>query len=380
MFDEFVDATRGIFSTDEFIPLHEPRFIGNERTYVLETIESTFVSSVGAFVDRFEAGFRERCQTTAAVAVVNGTAGIHASLLALEVGRDHEVITQPLTFVATANAISHCGAIPVFVDVETTSLSMCPQSLSDWLKSNAEVRGGRCFNKTTGRKISACMPMHTFGLVAFVQDISAVCEQYCIPVLEDAAEALGSTIDGLQVGVEGRIGVFSFNGNKIVTTGGGGMIVTNAPELGSQLKHLTTTAKQSHPWEYFHDQVGYNYRMPNLNAALGCAQMESLEKFVARKRQLHGFYKESFSGFPFRLISERAGTESNYWLNAILLDNPGMRDDFLKHTNGAGVMTRPVWRLLTELPMYSCCQSAELTNAQWLQERVINIPSSVLVQ
>lgn len=374
----FVDFVRQIFGTEDFIPLHEPRLSGREQDYVAKAIESTFVSSVGEFVSRFEAEFARFTGASYAIATVNGTAALHAALVACEVRRDDEVLTQPLTFVATCNAISYCGARPVFVDVSSTTLSMCPRALSDFLEQYAEP-GAPCRNRTTGRAIRACVPMHTFGHAAEIHEIVEICDAYGISVVEDAAESLGTHAYGSHTGRFGKLGVFSFNGNKIVTTGGGGMVVTDDAELATKLRHLTTTAKIGHPWAYEHDEVGYNYRLPNLNAALGCAQMEQLPTFLAAKRALAARYSEWCSANGICFVRAPAHSESNYWLNAIMLEDRQSRDFFLEATNASGIMTRPAWTPMHRLRMFSQCQHDGLKTAEYLADRLVNIPSSAIL-
>jgi aminotransferase in exopolysaccharide biosynthesis len=363
-----------------FLPLHEPRFIGNERKYVVDAIDSTFVSSVGAYVDRFE---EMMCNITGckyAVATVNGTNALHLALLLLGVKPGDEVITQPLTFIATANAISYAQATPHFVDVNKSNLGLCPAILEQHLSQIATVKDGVCFNKKTGNRISACIPMHTFGIPARIEELVKVCKKYNIQLIEDAAESLGSYVNGQHTGTFGKIGTFSFNGNKTVTAGGGGALVTNDESLAKQAKHLSTQAKIPHKWNYNHDQIGYNYRMPNLNAALVCAQLEQLDFFVENKRELHTLYDTFFSKYEeVQLINAAEKHAANYWLNAIILKDKIARDHFLQKTNESGIMTRPIWTLMNKLVMFKDCPSSNLANAEWLEERVVNITSSVRI-
>ncbi|MCK9395119.1 MAG: LegC family aminotransferase [Methylobacter sp.] len=376
--DSFIRFVRDVYRTDEFIPLHEPRFQGREKEYLLDAIDSTFVSSVGQYVDRFEADCAKYTGAKYAVATVNGTAALHVALLLAGVKRDEEVITQALTFVATCNAIHYCGAEPVFVDVDKATLGLSPLALAGYLDEFAEVRDGAAWNKQTGKRIGACLPMHTFGHPADMDGIMQVCEKFQIPVVEDAAEALGSTLNGRHCGTFGRLGVLSFNGNKIMTTGGGGMILTDDETLAKQAKHLTTTAKQPHPWQFVHDQVGFNYRLPNLNAALGVAQLECLPLFLEKKRRLAERYADWGKQNKVLIMAEPEAACSNYWLNVVLLDGLSERDAFLTATNGQSVMTRPVWEPMHRLPMYRHCQKDALANTEWAADRVVNIPSSVL--
>lgn len=377
-FKDIVEFIRELYGGQEFVPLHEPRFSGNEKKYVQECIESTFVSSVGAFVDEFEKQFAKFTGSKYAIATVNGTAALHTALLLAGVSREDEVITQPLTFVATCNAISYIGAHPVFVDIDKETLGLSPEKLKEFLSQNTEVINGECVNKTTKRIIKAVVPMHTFGLPTKINELMGVCKEYSISLIEDAAESLGSYNEGKHTGTFGLLGAFSFNGNKIITTGGGGMVVTDNEELAKKAKHMTTTAKIPHSWEYDHDMVGYNYRLPNLNAALGCAQMELLPKFLKRKRQLANEYERFFNDREMIFVRETEGNTSNYWLNAIILDSLEDRNDFLQETNSQGIMTRPVWKLMSRVKMFEKAQKGNLANAEWIESRVVNIPSSVI--
>lgn len=372
-----IDFIRATFNTQNFIPLHEPRFNGNEKKYLNECIDSTFVSSVGKFVDRFEQMFADYVGAKYAIAAMNGTAALHVALLLAEVIENTEVITQPLTFIATANAISYCGAQPVFVDVDKDTLGLSPVALQTFLQQHTKVENGQCINQTTGKIIKACLPMHTFGHPCRIDEIAAICEQWHITLVEDAAESLGSFYKGQHTGTFGKLGAFSFNGNKVITSGGGGVLVTNDETLAKKAKHITTTAKVPHPYEYVHDQIGYNYRMPNLNAALLVAQMEQLDGFLASKRELAQEYKNFFSQHKIHWIEEPANSQSNYWLQALVFDNTAERDEFLKISNEQGVMTRPIWRLMNELEMFKHCLKGDLSTAKWLEQRVVNIPSSV---
>ncbi|AJI47285.1 LegC family aminotransferase [Francisella philomiragia] len=369
------------FNTKEFIPLHEPRFIGNEKKYLNECIDSTFVSSVGKYVDRFEKDFAQFVGSKYAIAAMNGTAALHIGLILCGVSQGDEVITQPLTFVATCNAISYCNAHPVFVDVDLDTMGLSPKSLQTFLESNCEIVNGYCVNKNTGRRIKACVPMHTFGHSCKIDEINNVCKKWNIALLEDSAESLGSYYKGKHTGTFGKLGAFSFNGNKIITSGGGGVIVTDDEQLAIKAKHLTTTAKVPHAYEYVHDSIGYNYRLPNLNAALLVAQLEKLDFFLESKRQLAQDYKEFFNGFDndVSFVEEPKDSCSNYWLQAVMLKDKVQRDLFLREMNAKGVMCRPIWRLMTELQMFESEQAFDLKNAKYLEERVVNIPSSVRV-
>ncbi|WP_423736749.1 LegC family aminotransferase [Chitinophaga caseinilytica] len=368
---------RQVFGSTEFIPLHAPYFGGNEKKYVLDTIDSTFVSSVGAFVNRFEEMMCEITGARFAVATVNGTTALQMALLAAGTQRGDEVITQTLSFVATANAIAHAGATPVFVDVDRDTLGMSPSALATFLREHVHINAqGQPVNKGTGKRIAACVPMHTFGLPCKIDEIAAICEEFHIPLVEDAAESLGSYYKGKHTGTTGLLAAFSFNGNKTVTCGGGGAIVTDDEKLAKKLKHLTTTAKVPHPWEFVHDETGFNFRMPNLNAAMACAQLEQLPRFLQNKRDLADKYASFFEGSPIQFVKEPANAIANYWLNVILMPDGHEKDKFLETSNGSGVMTRPAWRLNHKLPMYANCQTGDLTNSIWLEERIVNIPSS----
>lgn len=380
IYENILNFIREEFNTPEaFIPLHEPRFIGNERKYVMDAIDSTFVSSVGRYVDQFEQMMAKITGSQHAVAVVNGTSALHMALLLAGVKENEEVITQPLTFVATANAISYTGAKPVFVDVERDTLGMSPGKLERFIKENLSRKDGSWFNRVTGRRIAACVPMHTFGLPCRIDEIVEICTSYGIPVVEDAAESLGSNYKNKHTGTFGKLGIFSFNGNKTITCGGGGAIVTNDKSLAEKAKHITTTAKKSHRWEYVHDEIGYNYRMPNLNAAMACAQLEMLSRFVENKRELAERYASFFETNNITLVREIEDARSNYWLNAIALADRDQRDEFLAYSNDHKVMTRPIWRLLNKLEMFSDAHTGNLDNAEWLEDRIVNIPSSVRV-
>jgi len=365
------------FKTKEFIPLHVPIFSGNEKKYLIDTIDSTFVSSVGAYVDQFESMMTEITKTKKAVAVVNGTSGIQVALRLAGVNTNDEVITQALTFVATINAIAYNNAYPIFLDVDIDTMGLSPKAVESFLEEFGDLRVDGCYNKKTNRKISACVPMHTFGFPVHLNELIQVCSKWGIPVIEDAAESLGSEYDGKPTGSIGQLGGFSFNGNKIATCGGGGVIVTNDILLGEKGKYLTTTAKIPHPFEYVHDEIGYNFRMPNLNAALACAQLEQLDFFMVNKRQLALEYKSFFDSKGLNFRTENENTKANYWLMCLELENKIERDLFLKTTNENGVMTRPIWQLMFRLPMYQHCQRDEQKNAIYLEERIVNIPSSV---
>lgn len=377
---EVLAALRAVLpDEDRFYALHEPHFGGNEWDYVKECIDTGWVSSAGKYVDRFEEMLAEYTGARRAVAVVNGTAALHVALRLVGVERNDEVLLPALTFVATANAVTYCGAIPHFVDSEEQTLGLDPHKLRDYLGEIAERRGGTSYNRRTGRRIRAVVPMHAFGHPVDLDPLIAVCDEYNLELIEDAAESLGSYYKGTHTGRVGRVGTLSFNGNKTITTGGGGALITDDEALADRAKHLTTTAKRPHRWEYRHDETGYNYRLPNINAALGCAQVEQLDGFLARKRALAARYAEAFTDLDgVRLVQEPAFGRSNYWLNALLLDEEraDLRDDLLEQTNDAGIMTRPVWTLMSRLPMYADCPAMDLATSASIERRLLNIPSS----
>lgn len=376
---ELVSFIQQYYQTSEFIPLHEPRFDQHEKDLVSDCIDSTFVSSVGKYVDLFEQKLAAYTGVKYAIATVNGTSALHVALKLAGVERDTEVITQALSFIATCNAISYCGAQPVFVDVDKQTLGLSAEGVDDFLKQNAVIKNGQCFNKTTQKRIAACVPMHTFGHPCEIDKIQVICHKWHIPVVEDAAESLGSFYKNKHTGTFGKVAAISFNGNKIITAGGGGAILTNDSVIAKAAKHITTTAKVPHKWNFNHDQIGYNYRMPNLNAALLCAQLEKLESFVENKRETAQAYQTWCQQRDVVFISEPEHAKSNYWLNGILLSDQQEQLVFLKYANDQGVMTRPAWTLLNQLPMFEQCQAMPQTNAQWVTERLVNIPSSVRV-
>jgi len=377
MFKDVISFIQSVYKTENFIPLHEPCFSGNEKRYLNECIDSTFVSSVGKFVNKFENKIAEFSGLNYAIATTNGTSALHISLLLADVQSGDEVITQPLTFVAICNAISYCNANPIFVDVDRETMGMSPISLQEFLENNTFIKGGKCINNKTGKVIKACVPMHTFGHPCEIDKIKNICKKHNLYLIEDCAESLGSFYKGRHTGGFGHMGVMSFNGNKIITSGGGGCIVTNDEALAKRAKHITTTAKVPHKWEYRHDMIGYNYRMPNLNAALLVAQLENLQNFLVKKRELASTYVDFFNTTAYDFVEEPKNSKSNYWLNAIILKDKHQRDLFLDQSNSNGVMTRPVWSLMNALPMFQNSQSTTLGNAMWLEDRVVNIPSSV---
>ena len=376
-YSDVIGFIKNQFDSQAFIPLHEPRFWGNEKKYVADTIDSTFVSSVGVYVDKFELMMSSISGTNKSVAVVNGTSALQVALRLAGVNSGDEVITQALTFIATINAIIYNGAAPIFIDVDIDTMGLSPNSVEAFLEEFGEIREGICYNKKTNRKIAACMPMHTFGFPVHLNELLKVCNKWNIPLVEDAAEAIGSEYHSKPIGSFGKLGVFSFNGNKIVTSGGGGAIVTNDIELGIKAKHLTTTAKIPHPFEYVHDEIGYNFRMPNLNAALVCAQLEQLPTFIESKQTLAQEYNSFFKSKGINFRTELPQTKANYWLMCIELENKHERESFLKVTNENGVMTRPIWQLIFKSPLYSGFQKDAQINAMYLEDRIVNIPSSV---
>jgi perosamine synthetase len=376
-FDNIIGFIKSQYPNQDFVPLHAPVFNGNEKKYVLETIDSTFVSSVGAYVDKFEIMMIELTKTQKAVAVVNGTSALQVALRLAGVSSGDEVLTQALTFIATVNAIIYNGAAPVFLDVDIDTMGLSPNAVHVFLEENGELREGVCYNKKTNKKIAACMPMHTFGFPVHLDELIIICNKWNIPLVEDAAESIGSEYKGIPTGSFGKLGVFSFNGNKVVTSGGGGAIVTHDINLGIKAKHLTTTAKVPHAYEYVHDEIGYNFRMPNLNAALACAQLEQLNSFIQNKRKIALEYSEFFEAKGVKFRKELQNTKANYWLMCLELENKRDRDAFLKETNEAKVMTRPIWQLIFKSPLYSNFQKDSQKNAIYLEDRIVNIPSSV---
>jgi perosamine synthetase len=365
------------------VSLHEPRFAGHEWDYVKETLDSGWVSSAGKYVDRFEQKLAEHCEVPHVIATVNGTAALHACLLLAGVAPGDEVLVPTLTFIATANAVSYCSAIPHLCESEHASLGLDPDKLDRHLAAIAEIAHGQCRNRATGRRIAAVVPMHTFGHPVRLDRLAEVMRRWNIPIVEDAAEALGSRYQGRHVGRHGRVAALSFNGNKLVTTGGGGAIVTADPELARAAKHLTTTAKTPHQWAFLHDQVGYNYRLPNINAALGCAQIEQLDQFVAAKRRLAGRYRDAFRNVPGASIFVDADyAQSNYWLVTMLLDQPDVtiRDELLAACHARGLLCRPVWTAMHRLPVYQHCPRMDLAVAEELERRIVNLPSSMFLE
>lgn len=379
LFKDIAVFIRSQFPDQDFIPLHAPVFIGNERKYVMDTLDSTFVSSVGKYVDKFEEMMCDITGAQYAIAIVNGTNALHLALLLADVEKNDEVISQSLTFIATCNAISYIGASPVFIDVDQDTLGLSPSALKRYLEEYAYIKtDGFTYNKNTGKRIKACVPMHTFGFPCRIDEIRDICNTWNISLIEDAAESLGSYYKNAHTGSFGQFGTFSFNGNKTVTSGGGGAVITNNQALAKKAKHLTTQAKVAHPWAFVHDAIGYNYRMPNINAALACAQLEQLDKFVANKRQLAASYHEKFKLLGVNFCNELPEAKANFWLNGILLKDKDERDAFLTYMNSNGVMSRPVWELMHRLPMFEkTTRGDDLSNSEWIADRLVNIPSSV---
>lgn len=378
MYEKTIGFIKDLYGNQEFTPLSVPKFVGNEKKYLNECIDTTFVSSVGKFVDRFEEEMAAYTGARKAVVCVSGTNALHMAMMLVGVERNDEVLTQALTFIATCNAISYIGASPVFIDVDKSTMGLSPNALKEWLVQNAEIRNGQCYNKHTGRRVKACVPMHTFGHPVRIEEIATICAEYHIELVEDAAESIGSKYKGIHTGLFGKVGALSFNGNKTITTGGGGMLLFMDEELGSLAKHLTTQAKVPHRWEFRHDHIGYNYRMPNINAALGCAQLEHLDEFITDKRATAAAYADYFKNVDdIDFFTEPADSFSNYWLNVVILKDRAAQQQFLQETNDNGVMTRPIWELMNRLPMFENCEHDSLTNTIWFAERVVNVPSSV---
>lgn len=378
MYSQVTDFVHQLFGTEETVPLHAPLFIGNEKKYLNECIDTTFVSSVGKFVDRFEEAMAAYTGAKKAVVCVSGTNALHMAMMLVGVERDDEVLTQALTFIATCNAVSYIGAHPVFIDVDMETLGLSPKAVKAWLEKNAELKNGGCYNKKTGRRVKACIPMHTFGHPVKIDELVQICDEWHLELVEDAAESIGSFYKGQHTGTFGKVGAISFNGNKTITTGGGGMLLFQDEELGKLAKHLTTQAKVPHRWAFVHDHIGYNYRMPNINAALGCAQLENLDRYVENKRETAQIYADFFKNIPdITFFTEPENCRSNYWLNVVMLKGKAAQQEFLEYTNDHGVMTRPVWELMNRLEMFKQCETDGLKNTEWLADRIVNIPSSV---
>jgi aminotransferase in exopolysaccharide biosynthesis len=377
-FKKITDFIHDLYQQPDFVPLATPLFIGNEKKYLNDCIDTTFVSSVGAYVDRFEKDIAKYTGCKYAVVTASGTTALHMALMLSGVKRDDEVLTQALTFVATCNALSYIGAYPVFIDVDRDTMGLSPKAVREWCTKNGELKNGELYNKHTGRRVHACIPMHTFGHPVHLDELVEVCKEFHLKLVEDAAESIGSLYKGRHTGTFGLVGALSFNGNKTITTGGGGMMLFEDEDLAKLGKHLTTQAKVPHRWEFKHDHIGYNYRMPNINAALGCAQLEHIEQYVTSKRATAKSYEEFFRNIPdIEFFVDSRGTRSNYWLNAIILKDHNAQQEFLEYSNDHGIMTRPVWELMPRLPMFKNCEHDELKNTIFFADRVVNIPSSV---
>ena len=378
MYEKSISFIKKLYGNQKFVPLSVPKFIGNEKKYLDDCIDTTFVSSVGQYVDRFEKDMAAYTGAKRAVVCVSGTNALHMAMMLAGVERDDEVLTQALTFIATCNAIAYIGAHPVFLDVDRSTMGLSPDAVKEWLTKNAEIRNNQCFDKNTNRRVKACVPMHTFGHPVRIEELAAICAEWHIELVEDAAESIGSKYKGVHTGLFGKVGALSFNGNKTITTGGGGMLLFMDDELGALAKHLTTQAKVPHRWEFKHDHIGYNYRMPNITAALGCAQLEHLDEFIADKRKTAAAYAEYFKNVDgIEFFTEPENSFSNYWLNVVILPNHDKQLEFLQETNDNGVMTRPIWELMNRLPMFENCEHDSLENTIWFADRVVNIPSSV---
>lgn len=375
-FDEITKFIQNLYKESP-VSLHAPKFLGNEKKYLNDCIDTTFVSYVGKYVTDFENHIKNISGARNAIAIVNGTCALQMALVAADVKQGEEVITQALTFAATAAAIKHAGAEPVFIDVDRETMGMSPESLKNYLESYAEVRSNVAYSKISGKKIAAVIPMHTFGHPVRIDEIIEIAKKYNVTVIEDAAESIGSYYKGVHTGVFGKAAIFSFNGNKPVTTGGGGMLISNDDRLAERVRYLTTTAKRPHKWEFFHDEVGYNLRMPNVNAAVGCAQMEYFDQIQSNKRQTAELYKVFFESIGIPFVNEPKNCRSNFWLNAILLKDREERDQFLEFTNNNKIQTRPIWTLMTKLPPYKMCHHGPVSNSEWFEDRVVNIPSGL---
>ena len=373
---EMVKFAKEIYDED-YIPLHRPIFEGNEKQYLSECIDSNFVSSVGLKVTEFEQNIAKYTGTKYAVATVNGTAALQVAIQLAGVSKGDEILTQPLTFIATCNAISYAGATPNFIDVDKDTMGMSPLSLELFLNKNCKKINNHVINQVTGKRVSSCVPMHTYGIPCRIKEIKEICDKWGIPLIEDAAESLGSYVANRHTGSFGIMGTLSFNGNKLITTGGGGMIITNDKTLALKAKHITTTSKVTHPYKFIHDEIGYNFRLPNLNAALGCAQLEKLDDFLIEKEIVAKKWNSFFKKFNIKLASSLPNNKQNNWLNTIILDSKKDRDLFLEYSNENGVMTRPAWELMSDLNMYKNCCNDGIKNSKWLRDRIVNIPSSV---
>lgn len=378
-FSQIGNYIQGLYPDMSPVLLHCPQFLGNEKKYLNECIDTKFVSYVSHFVSDMETMIKKITGSRNAVALVSGTEALHMALICSGIKPNEEVITQALTFAATSSSIVNTGAIPVYIDVDKDTLGMSPMELKDFLENNATFQKGKCVNKSSGREIKACMPMHTFGHPCRIDEIKNICEEYNLLLIEDSAESLGSYYKGQHTGTFGKVGVFSFNGNKTVTTGGGGMLITDDDVIADRVRYLSTTAKQPSKWEFIHTEAGYNLRMPGINAAVGLAQLECLDVILQNKRNTAKLYQDFFSTLNIPCIKEPENSSSNYWLNAILLNDKNERDVFLEYTNGQNIQTRPIWKLMYKLSPYEKFQCADMPNSEWLEDRVVNIPSSVRI-
>jgi perosamine synthetase len=377
--EKIITYIKSIYREQKNVLLHCPEFLGNEKQYLSECIDTKYVSYVGRFVTDMENKIKDITGAKYAVAMVNGTAALHILLLALGIQLGDEIITQSLSFVATAAAIVHANGTPVFIDVERATLGMSPESLRKFLFENAETKNGVCINRKTGKSIKVVIPMHTFGHPVRIDAIQKICDEYSLILIEDAAESLGSFYQGKHTGIFGKAGILSFNGNKLVTTGGGGMVITDDEDIANRVRYLSTTAKRSHRWEFYHDEVGYNLRMPSVNAAIGLAQLEYFDRSLKNKRETARLYQQFFDSIGIKSVIEPDNAQSNYWLNAILFEDRKQRDEFLAYSNDNGVQTRPAWTLLHTLPPYQHYQHTETPNAEYFADCLVNIPSSVRV-
>lgn len=378
MFKDEIATIKALYPNKELIPLHEPYFSGNEKKYVLDCIDSTFVSSVGKYVNQLEDMVCEFTKAKSAIAVNSGTSALHLALITLGVEREDEVITQSLTFVATCNAISYCGAKPIFIDISPDNLGMCCKQLEFFLRNYTKMQNGVCVNQKTGKKIKAIVPMHTFGIPCEMDSIKDIAKEFNLALVEDAAESIGSRYKDLHTGLWGDIGVLSFNGNKTITTGGGGMLITNDDKLAEKLKHISTTAKVNHPHMFIHDEIGYNYRMPNINAALGCAQFENLTTILKIKTQIHRYYQKNLSNDYFKLLIPKGDLVANHWLNALVFKDEQSKEGFIADALEEKVFVRSVWKPMHELEMYKDCFSMPLHITEQFSKRILNIPSGLL--
>ena len=361
----------------ELVLLHCPQFLGNEKKYLNECIDTKFVSYVSHFVTDMEDHIKRITGAKYAVAMVNGTEALHMAIVSAGINPGEEIITQSLTFAATSAAIVHSGANPIFIDVDRDTMGMSPVALKNYLESSTEQKDGKCYNKKTGKVISACIPMHTFGHPCRIDEIAELCKQYNIILIEDSAESIGSTYKGKATGTFGKVGILSFNGNKCVTTGAGGMLITDDEAIASRAKYISTTAKQPSKWEFFHTEAGYNLRMPGTCGAIGTAQLEYFDETMKNKRETAEIYQKFFAELGIECVREPKDACSNYWLNAIVLKDRAEREEFLEYANSHGVQCRPIWTLMHKMPPYENCERTELPNSEWLEDRIVNIPSSV---